>query len=213
MDGALCHLWFLWLYLKYSSACFFHLARLNRLIFKDKRNKAKPHNAPWFLFSIFLFVPSFSIIVMKSHRLESVLQAESKPTDVTIIRVWAYWHICFHLSSLLTPLCEGHLHLSAGNPIIWRGLQCERTIWSHRWQTSLFVEQKQSPSNEYKFQKTINCTASNVYLSNAGWVWPTMKQLLTVSLIGTDSRNTTFSSSQHGCVNTNNESTQSPELC
>lgn len=165
MDRALCHLWSCWLYLKYGSACFFHLAHLNGLIFKDKRSKAKPHNAPWFLFSILLFVPSFSIIVMKSHRLESVLQAESKPTDVTIIRVWAYWHICFHLTLLLTPLCEGHLHLSVWNPIIHQGLQCERTIWLYRWRTSFILEQKQSSGPECIFKKTIHCTTSNIYLS------------------------------------------------
>ena len=80
-----------------------------------QRNKAKPHNAPWFLVSMLLFalfVPAFPIKGIKSCVLESVQLHRAAEVSITRL-LWAHWHICFHLTLPLTPSYEGHLHLSA----------------------------------------------------------------------------------------------------
>lgn len=108
MDRALCHLWSCWLYLNYSSACFFPLAGLSQWThFQRQRNKAKPHNAPWLLFSMLLFVSAFSIVVMKTYGLESVLRAESQ----------AHRHYYNQAVSLLAHMLPLNF---ATNPPLWR---------------------------------------------------------------------------------------------
>lgn len=141
--------------------------------------------------------------------MESVLRAEAKPTDLTIISQWAYWHTCFHLTFRLSPLCEGHLHLSAQATLMCvireddMITQVENTLYRR---TGIELR-------EFKSKITIYCRASNDFLSTSGCFWPTVKLLLAVSFTPPALSQNTSSQSQQGCVNANNGSTQSPVLC
>lgn len=89
-------------------------SRLNGVIFKDKGGKRPSTYSPWCVLSILLFVPDF---FYNSNKVSCCgVCSESRvrlhrAAEVSIIRLPAYKHICFHLTSLLAPLCEDHLRL------------------------------------------------------------------------------------------------------
>lgn len=178
--------------------------------FHRQRNKAKPHNAPWLLFSMLLFVPAFSIVATKSYGVCSPSRSQAHRR---------YYNQAVSLLAHMLPLNF------LTKPPLWRPFtfissECHATLKCVIREDNMITQVENTlyrrtgiELREFKSTITIYCRASNNFLSTSGCFWPTVKLLIAVSFMPPALSQNTSSQSQQGCVNANNEPTQSPVLC
>lgn len=157
-----------------------------------------------------LFVPAFSIVAMKSYGVSSPSRSQAHRRYYNQAAS-SLAHMLPLNFSTKPPLWRPFTFISSESHATLKCVireddmitQVENTL--HR---RTGIERR-----NFKSKITTYCRASNNFLSTSGCFWPTVKLWIAVSFMPPARSQNTSSQSQQGCVNANNESTQSPVLC
>lgn len=138
--------------------------------FQRQRNKDKPHHAPWFLFSMLLFLPAFPITVMRSA-----------------YKQYSCPHVPCYYNQTASSLARMLPLNFATNPPLWRSFTfiCLKSYNIPKpaiWEDVITqVVNKLYTRREIK-SKHSDCIPKELYFtasSTSQQTWPTMKLLIT----------------------------------